>query len=108
MQRGDLVSVAVQGDFGKLRPALVMQSDWFAKHPTVTLLPVTSDLQNSPMLRVTVRPSETNRLLKTSQVMIDKATTVRREKIGSVIGRLEGDRLIEVERCLAVFLGIAK
>ena len=108
MQRGDLVSVAVQGDFGKPRPALVMQSDWFVKHPTVTLLPLTSDLQNSPMLRVTVRPSETNRLVGTSQVMIDKATTVRREKIGSVIGRLEADRLIEIERCLAVFLGIAK
>ena len=108
MQRGDLVSVAVQGDFGKPRPALVIQSDWFVKHPTVTLLPLTSDLQSSPMLRVTVRPSATNRLVGTSQVMIDKATTVRREKIGSVIGRLEADRLIEIERCLAVFLGIAK
>jgi mRNA interferase MazF len=108
MQRGDLVSLAVQGDFGKPRPALVMQSDWFDKHPTVTLLPLTSDLQNSPMLRVTVRPSETNRLVGTSQVMIDKATTVRREKIGSLIGRLEADRLIEIERCWAVFLGIAK
>ena len=108
MQRGDLVSVAVQGDFGKPRPALVMQSDWFAKHPTVTLLPLTSDLQNSPMLRVTVRPSEATGLVVTSQVMIDKATTVRREKIGSLIGRLEADRLIEIERCLAVFLGIAR
>ena len=108
MQRGDLVSVAVQGDFGKPRPALVMQSDWFAKHPTVTLLPLSSDLQNSPMLRVTVQPSETNRLVETSQVMIDKATTVRREKIGSMFGRLEADRMLEIDRCLAVFLGIAK
>ena len=108
MQRGDLVSVAVQGDFGKPRPALVMQCDWFAKHPTVTLLPLSSGLQNSPMLRVTVQPSETNRLVETSQVMIDKATTVRREKIGSVFGRLDADRMLEIDRCLAVFLGIAK
>jgi mRNA interferase MazF len=108
MQRGDVVSVAVQGDFGKPRPALVVQSDWFAKHPTVTLLPMTSDLHDSPMLRVTVQPSAMNALQKPSQVMIDKATTVRRDKIGAVMGRLEPDRLMEIERCLAVFLGIAK
>lgn len=108
MQRGDVVSVAVQGDFGKPRPALVVQSDWFAKHPSVTLLPLTSDLNDSPMLRVTVQPSPQNKLAKTSQIMVDKAITVRREKIGAVIGQLEADRMIEIERCLAVFLGIAK
>jgi mRNA interferase MazF len=108
MQRGDVVSVAVQGDFGKPRPALVVQSDWFAKHPSVTVLPLTSDLHDSPMLRVTVQPSPQNGLAKTSQVMVDKTITVRRDKIGEVIGHLEADRMIEIERCLAVFLGIAK
>ncbi len=108
MQRGDVVTVAVQGDLGKPRPALVVQSDWFAQHPTVTLLPLTSDLHDTPMLRVTVQPSAKNALQKASQVMIDKATTVRRDKIGPVMGRLESHHLIEIERCLAVFLGIAK
>ena len=42
MPRGDLVLVALQGDFGKPRPALILQSDWFDEHATVTLLPVTS------------------------------------------------------------------
>ena len=108
MQRGDVVSVAVQGDLGKPRPALVVQGDWFAKHPSVTVLPLTSDLHDSPMLRVTVQPSPQNGLAKASQVMVDKTITVRREKIGPVIGQLEADRMIEIERCLAVFLGIAK
>ena len=40
--------------------------------------------------------------------MIDKTMTVKREKIGPVFGRIDPNTLVEVERCLAVFLGIAK
>lgn len=38
MLRGDLVTVALSGDYGKPRPALVIQADAFAGHPSVTLL----------------------------------------------------------------------
>jgi mRNA interferase MazF len=106
--RGDLVTIAVQGDFGKPRPALVIQADHFEGHGSVTVLPVTSALVAAPLLRVTVRPSAQNGLQKTSQVMVDKALTIRREKLGTAFGRIEPDALIEVERSLAVFLGIAK
>jgi mRNA interferase MazF len=37
VQRGDFVTVALQGDFGKPRPALVIQADSFADHATVTV-----------------------------------------------------------------------
>ena len=40
--RGDFVTIAMQGDFGKPRPALVIQSDQFNGHATVTVLPVTN------------------------------------------------------------------
>lgn len=40
--------------------------------------------------------------------MVDKAMTVKREKVGPAFGRIDADVLVEVERCLAVFLGIAK
>lgn len=106
--RGDLVTLAGQGDFGKPRPALVIQSDHFDAHASVTVLPVTSTLSPAPLLRITVRPSAQNGLQKTSQVMVDKALTVRRDKLGPAFGRIEVDTLIEVERSLAVFLGIAK
>ena len=108
MTRGDLVTVAIQGDFGKPRPALVIQADVFNAHASVTLLPVTSTLLDAPLLRITVAPSADNGLQRPSQVMVDKAMTVRRDKVGQVIGRLDADTLVEVERCLAVFLGIAK
>ena len=108
MKRGDLVTIAMQGDFGKPRPALVIQADQFEELGTVTILPVTSTVIEAPLFRITVQPSVDNGLPKTSQVMADKAMTVKRDKVGSVVGRIEAEALVAVERSLAVFLGIAK
>jgi mRNA interferase MazF len=109
VKRGDLVTIALQGDFGKPRPALVIQADLFnAEHATVTVLPVTSLLLTAPLLRITVQPGAYNGLQKQSQIMVDKAVTVKRDKVSEPFGRIGSDTLIEVERCLAVFLGIAK
>ena len=106
--RGDFVTIAMQGDFGKPRPALVIQADQFGEHTTVTVLPVTSKLVAAPLLRITVQPNVENGLQKPSQVMLDKTMTVKRDKIGQAFGRIDVDAMVEVERCLAVFLGIAK
>lgn len=108
MMRGDLVTIAMPGDFGKPRPALVIQTDQFHEHATVTILPVTSTLVAAPLLRITVQPDAENGLQKTSQVMVDKAMTVKRDKMGPAFGRVDRNVMGEVERCLAVFLGIAK
>ena len=108
MRRGDLVTIAVQGDFGKPRPALVIQCDQYSEHATVTVLPVTSALVAAPLFRITMKPSTENGLQKRSQVMADKAVTVKRDKVGPTFGRIDADSMIEVERSLAVFLGIAK
>lgn len=106
--RGDFVTISLQGDFGKPRPALIIQSDQFNEHATVTVLPVTGTMVAAPLLRVTVQPDPGNGLQKPSQVMVDKAMTIKRDKVGPAFGRIEADALVEVERCLAVFLGIAK
>jgi len=106
--RGDLVTIAMQGDFGKPRPALIIQVDLFDEHSTVTVLPVTSSLVAAPLLRVNVQPGTRNGLQKLSQVMVDKAMTVKRDKLGQSFGRIDAEAMVEVERCLAVFLGIAK
>ena len=102
------MTIAMQGDLGKPRPALVIQADQYDAHTTVTMLPVTSTLIAAPLLRIRVQPSTGNGLQKPSQVMVDKAMTVKRDKIGPTIGRLDTRAMVEVERCLAVFLGIAK
>ena len=108
MTRGDFVTVALQGDIGKPRPALVIQSDRFDEQATVTILPVTGTLIAAPLFRISLRPSRENGLQKPSQVMVDKAMTVKRDKLGQSIGRIEAESMVEIERCLAVFLGIAK
>jgi mRNA interferase MazF len=96
------------GDFGKPRPALVIQANQFSEHGSATVLPITSTLVAAPLLRVTLQPCAENGLQKPSQVMVDKAMTVKRDKLGQAFGCIDADALVEVERCLAVFLGIAR
>jgi mRNA interferase MazF len=108
VKRGELVTVALPGDYGKPRPAVVVQADLFNEtHASVTVAPVTSTLVNAPLFRLAVEPSPRNGLRALSQVMIDKLTTVRRERIGATIGDLEPDTLTRVNRALALWLGIA-
>jgi len=107
MRRGDLVTVALQGDLGKPRPALVIQADQFDATATVTVLLLSSTLVDAPLIRLTVAPSPENGLRTPSQVMTDKAMTVRREKLGAPFGRLDDDTLVAVNRGLALFLGFA-
>ena len=108
MIRGDFVTIAMQGDFGKPRPALVIQSDQFNQHATVTVLLVSSALVDAPLFRVTIQPTPVNGLQKPSQVMVDKAMTLKRDKLGEVFGSASDDVMLEIGRCLAVFLGIAR
>jgi mRNA interferase MazF len=107
MRRGDLVTVALQGDLGKPRPALVIQSDLFDLHPSVVILPVTSELRDAPLFRILVDSTELNGLNKPSQVMVDKPQSITREKVGAVFGRLDDETMLAVNRALAVFLGFA-
>ena len=108
MKRGSFVPVAAPGDFGKPRPALVIQSDRFDEHASVTVLPISSTLIDAPLMRITVAPSALNRLREPSQIMIDKAMTLRRERIGPPFGEADDRLMLEISRLLAVFLGIAR
>jgi len=84
-----------------------VQSDLFDEHPSVTILRVTTELRDTPLFRVTQRPTTENGLRKTSQVMIDKTHTVPRDKIGIVLGHLDDGTMLSVNRALALFLGFA-
>ena len=107
MRRGDLVTVALQGDLGKLRPALIIQSDLFDLHPSLAILPITSELRDAPLFRIDVHASKLNGLSRKSQVMVDKPQSISREKVGEVFGHLEDEAMLTVNRALAVFLGFA-
>lgn len=107
MRRGDLVTVALQGGLGKLRPALIVQSDLFDAHPSVTILPVTSELRDAPLFRISVSLGAANGLSKPSQIMVDKPQSVARENTGAVFGRLDDETMVAVNRALAIFIGVA-
>ena len=107
LRRGDVVTVALQGDQGKPRPALVVQSDRFAELAAVTVLPITSTLLDAPGLRLTLEPGARNGLVTRSQIMVDKPQTLQRTKVGGVIGRLNPPALSAVNAAMLVFFGLA-
>lgn len=102
-----MVTVALNGDNGKPRPALIIQANQFADLDSVTILPVTSTLVDAPLLRLTVEESADNGLRVTSQIMLDKPVTVKAERIGSSIGQIDETTMVSVNRLLALFLGLA-
>lgn len=107
MKRGDVVTVAVSGDFGKPRPAVIVQTDALPDdHGSVIVCQMTSQIANAPHLRVMVEPSEQNGLQVRSQVMADKPVAIRRERIGRRIGHLSAAEMSRVNTALAFVLGL--
>ncbi len=107
MKRGDLVTISIPGDFGKPRTALMIQSDQFDQTGTLTVLLISGTLVDAPLIRPTIESSTGNGPRKTSQVMVDKAMSVKRDRIGTPIGQLDSAAMLAVTRSLALFLGIA-
>ena len=107
MKRGDIVTVAIKGDYGKPRPALVIQSDLFDQHPSVTVLPITGEIRDAPLFRYNLYQDSDNGLTKPSQIMIDKITTIKMDKTGKAIGHITTRQISEVTRLLVLWLGIA-
>ncbi len=107
IRRGQFVTVAVPGDYGKPRPALIIQSDLFSELPSCVICPLTSVLRHdADQFRLEVEPTPTNGLRQTSQLAIDKITVLPKEKIGEVIGHADDALLLRVNRALALFLSI--
>ena len=106
--RGELRSVALQGDFGKPRPVLVLQHDAFNEtHASVTVALLSSHIVSAPLFRITLDPSAGNGLEHVSQIQIDKIVTVRSDKLGPMIGRVDSDTMLRVNRGVALWLGLA-
>jgi mRNA interferase MazF len=108
MHRGDVVAVAVPGDYGKPRPGVIVQTDAFPdSHASIVVCQMTTRLVDAPDFRVTIDPTEENGLRATSQVMADKPVTVRRERIGQRIGRVGADDMVRLNAALAFVMGLA-
>src|SRR5580658_10634184 len=108
MRRGDVVIVAAAGDYGKARPAVIVQTDAFPEtHGSVVICQMTSEIVDAPDFRVTIDPSEKNGLRARSQIMADKRVMVRRARIGQSIGRLDDGDTGRLDVALAFVMGLA-
>jgi mRNA interferase MazF len=108
IRRGDIVIVALPGDYGKPRPAVVIQSDRFVSAlPTVLLCPLTTEILAAPLVRITVVPTLANGIRATSQIMVDKIHPFRRTKVGEPVGHLEDATLSELNEAIAYMTGLA-
>jgi mRNA interferase MazF len=107
VKRGDIVLVALPGDYGKPRPALIVQNDRFALQTSVVLVPLTSDVTTPNALRIMIDPTEQNGLLKSSQIMTDKIRAHPTEKIAAVIGSIEPALLAQVNDALLILMDLA-
>ena len=105
MKRGEVWTVS--GTAGKPRPAVIVQDDRFDATGSVTVCVFTTDETEAPLFRLAVAPSDRNRLRSVSRLMVDKATTVSKDRIGARIGRLDDQDVVRVNRAIVVYLGLA-
>lgn len=103
MKRGDIVLCVIAGDYGKPRPAVIVQANLFnAKHPSIALLPITSHLIETPLFRIPIQVTKANGLNQLSQVMVDKITAVRRD-VRERIGKISPSLLTKIDTALLRF-----
>ena len=109
MRRGELWVAAGGGDYtGKPRPVVIVQDDRFEASHSVTVCALTSNPADAPLFRIVLSPSPGNGLHEDCRAMVDKITTVRRERLSRRIGSLSDTDMRRIDRAILVFLGIAR
>lgn len=108
MQRGAIVTVATSGDFGKPRPAVVIQADALNKTTLESCIValITSHIVDAPLLRIDLKNNPRTGLKSKSQIMAHKLVTIRKERIGPKIGQLSKDELQQLNRTLSFVIGL--
>lgn len=108
MKRGEIWTVAGGVDYaGKPRPAVILQDDAFDATASTTICPLTTHRVDAPFMRLQIQPSDRNGLRAGSHVMIDKITTVSKQKLEIRIGQLSSEDIVRINRAVVVFLGLA-
>lgn len=107
MKRGEVWTLSGSGHAGKPRPVVIVQDDRFDASAAITLCVFTTDDAEAPLFRLPVKASEGNGLRVESRLMVDKLTTVSKDRIGQRIGRLDDTDVQRLNRAIMVFFGLA-
>lgn len=107
MRRGDVILTVPSGDFGKPRPAVIVQTDWLnPTHESILACPFSTECIHAPLYRLTVQPTAENGLHEISQIMIDKAMPLKLKRIKKHLGILDAEQMYAVNRCLSMVFGL--
>ena len=109
MKRGDVALVVLQGELGKPRPGVIVQSDELGALSSLIVCPMSSyigDVNNR--MRPVVAPTTQNGLLVRTQIMTDKLNTLRRDRVKRVIGTLDSDACERLDSALLLVLGLTR
>jgi mRNA interferase MazF len=108
LKRGEIWTASGGGDYaGKPRPVVIVQDDRFDATRSITICTFTSDPTEAPLFRLPVTPNSTNGLKNSSHLVVDKITTVLKDRLGSKVGRLGDADVTRLNRAIMVFLGLA-
>jgi mRNA interferase MazF len=105
MRRGEIVIVAMRGDFGKVRPCVVVQSERYRDDfDSVIVCPFSTSIAASHILRIRVEPHPSNGLRNSSVIMTDKSAAVQMRRIRERIGAVQPETLANIDSALALLL----
>ena len=106
MKRGEVWTVSGAGYAGRPRPAVIVQDDRFDATASITVCVFTTDETEAPLFRLAVTPNDRNGLRSISRLMVDKLSTVSKERLGARIGRIDDEDMVRLNRAMLVFLGL--
>ena len=105
LKRGDVAIVAMQGEYGKVRPAIIIQTDALFDIPSVVIVPCTSEIVADCIYRPDIHPDPENGLQCQSQAMTDKIAAVPLRRVREIVGTVSADTLRAVEQAAQFVIG---
>lgn len=107
IKRGDIVLCILSGDYGKTRPAVIIQSDLFnPTHASIVVCPITSFLIDSPIFRLEILGNKRSGLVTKSQIMVDKIIAIKRDKVCKKLGVLTQKEQDNLDNAIKLWLSI--
>jgi mRNA interferase MazF len=108
LKRGDVALVVLQGELGKPRPGVIVQSDELSALSSLIVCPMSSHIDATNRMRPVIAPTEQNGLLVPTQIMTDKLNTLRRDRIRRIIGSLDSEACERLDIALLLLLGLTR
>lgn len=108
MRKGDVVIVPGGPDYGKVRPAIVVQADAVTRvWNSVFVCPQSSHpTEVETFARISLDASPDNGLRVPSQIMVDKITTYPLDRVRGPIGPIDEKSVEALNVSLVVLLGL--